>query len=201
VMDAEKQGHDKLMRWVNAWALDIVLKRVSKEMDSLRVFQMSIKDLTPEFLMEFKLQLAIMEVLEQHSPVHIRSWPILRVMAHSNWNSLGAWMPQVLKSICRNALMMMSHSFVLICLTKSFGKSLSLSRLAPDITTWRRSGKEAIGWLSWVLNLKWLCICLCWWRRVDERTKTWGEKNQKRVIWSEMDCKESSKCIKSELDV
>jgi len=37
-------------------------------MDSLHVFQMSVKDLTPEFLMEFKLQSAITEVLEQHSP-------------------------------------------------------------------------------------------------------------------------------------
>lgn len=36
-------------------------------MDSLCVFQMSIKDLTPEFLMEFKLQSVIMKVLEQHS--------------------------------------------------------------------------------------------------------------------------------------
>ena len=45
-----------------------MLKRVSKEMDFLHVFQMSIKDLTPEFLMEFKLQLVITEVLELHSP-------------------------------------------------------------------------------------------------------------------------------------
>jgi hypothetical protein len=55
VVDAEKRGHDKLMRWVNVRALDVVLKRVSKEMDSLRVFQMSIKDISPEFLMEFNL--------------------------------------------------------------------------------------------------------------------------------------------------
>ena len=68
VVEAEKRGHDKLKSWVNVRALDIVLKRVTKEMDSLRVFQMSIKDLTPEFLMEFKLQSAIAEVLEQHSP-------------------------------------------------------------------------------------------------------------------------------------
>jgi hypothetical protein len=37
-------------------------------MDSLRVFQMSIKDITPEFLMEFKLQTEIADVLEQLSP-------------------------------------------------------------------------------------------------------------------------------------
>jgi hypothetical protein len=35
VVDAEKQGHNKLMRWVNVQALNVVLKRVSKEMDSL----------------------------------------------------------------------------------------------------------------------------------------------------------------------
>ena len=35
VVDAEKRGHDKLMRWLNVRALDVVLKRVSKEMDSL----------------------------------------------------------------------------------------------------------------------------------------------------------------------
>lgn len=68
VVDAEKRGHDKLMQWVNVRALDIVLKRISKEMDSLRVFQMSIKDISPEFLMEFKLQTEITDVLEQLSP-------------------------------------------------------------------------------------------------------------------------------------
>jgi uncharacterized membrane protein YqhA len=35
VVDAEKRGHNKLMRWVNVRALNVVLKRVSKEMDSL----------------------------------------------------------------------------------------------------------------------------------------------------------------------
>ena len=48
--------------------LDIVLKKIMKEMDSLRLFRMSIKDLTPEFLMEFNLQSAITEVLEDRSP-------------------------------------------------------------------------------------------------------------------------------------
>ena len=62
VVEAKKRGHDKLKSWLNVRALDIVLKRVTKEMDSLCVFQMSIKDLTPEFLMEFKLQSAIAEV-------------------------------------------------------------------------------------------------------------------------------------------
>jgi hypothetical protein len=56
------------MQWVNVRALDVVLKWVSKEMDSLRVFQMSIKDISPEFLMEFKLQTKITDVLEQLSP-------------------------------------------------------------------------------------------------------------------------------------
>jgi len=68
VVEAEKRGRDKLKSWLDVQALDIVLKRVSKEMDSLHMFQMSVKDLTPEFLMEFKLQSAITEVLEQHSP-------------------------------------------------------------------------------------------------------------------------------------
>ena len=62
VVEAKKWGHDKLKSWLNVRALDIVLMRVTKEMDSLHVFQMSIKDLTPEFLMGFKLQLAITEV-------------------------------------------------------------------------------------------------------------------------------------------
>ena len=62
VVEAKKQGHDKLKSWLNVRALDIVLNRVTKEMASLRVFQMSIKDLTPEFLMEFKLQSVIAEV-------------------------------------------------------------------------------------------------------------------------------------------
>jgi hypothetical protein len=68
VVNAEKRGHDKLMQWVNIRALDVVLKRVSKEMDALRAFQMSIKDITPEFLMEFKLQTEITDVLGQISP-------------------------------------------------------------------------------------------------------------------------------------
>jgi hypothetical protein len=67
VVDAEKRGHNKLMGWVNVRALNIVLKKVTKEMDSLRLFRMSIKDLTPEFLMEFRLQSAITEILEDRS--------------------------------------------------------------------------------------------------------------------------------------
>ena len=39
-------GHGKLKSWLNVRAFDIMLKRVTKEMDSLHVFQMSIKDLT-----------------------------------------------------------------------------------------------------------------------------------------------------------
>jgi hypothetical protein len=57
-----------LMKWVNVQALNIMLKRVSKEMDSLRVSQMSMKDITPEFLMEFELQTQITDILEQLSP-------------------------------------------------------------------------------------------------------------------------------------
>ena len=68
VVDGEKRGHDKLMEWVNVRVLDIVLKKITKEMDSLRLFRMSIKDLTPEFLMEFNLQSVITEVLEDRSP-------------------------------------------------------------------------------------------------------------------------------------
>ena len=34
VVEAEKQGHDKLKSWLNVRALDIVLKRLTKEMDS-----------------------------------------------------------------------------------------------------------------------------------------------------------------------
>jgi len=37
--------------------------------------------------------------------------------------------------------------------------------------------------------------------KMDLRTKTREEKNQKRVVWSKTECKGSSKCIKSELDV
>ena len=37
VVEAEKQGHDKLKSWLNVRALDIVLKRLTKEMDSARV--------------------------------------------------------------------------------------------------------------------------------------------------------------------
>ena len=34
----------------------------------MRVLQMSVKDITPEFLREFKLKNAIMDILEQYSP-------------------------------------------------------------------------------------------------------------------------------------
>jgi hypothetical protein len=34
----------------------------------LRVLQMSVKEITPEFLMEFKLKNAITDILEQYSP-------------------------------------------------------------------------------------------------------------------------------------
>jgi hypothetical protein len=44
VVEAEKQGCDKLKSWLDVQALDILLKRVNKEMDSLCVFH--IKDLT-----------------------------------------------------------------------------------------------------------------------------------------------------------
>ena len=37
VVEAEKQGHDKLKSWLNVRALDIVLKRLTKEMDSVCV--------------------------------------------------------------------------------------------------------------------------------------------------------------------
>ena len=60
------------MEWVNVRVLDIVLKKITKEMDSLRLFRMSIKNLTPKFLMEFNLQSTITEVLEDRSPWHRR---------------------------------------------------------------------------------------------------------------------------------
>ena len=75
VVEAEKWGHDKLKSWLNVRALDIVLKRVTKEMDSLHMFQLSIQDLTPKFLMGFKLQLAIVEV----NHLFIQSEVILRM--------------------------------------------------------------------------------------------------------------------------
>ena len=93
VVDAEKQGHDQLMRWVNVRALDIVLNRVSKEMDSLRVFRMSIQDLTPEFLMEFKLQSAVTQWERCHC-FNIISIKSLRIvgsfvsMKESRWSEL-----------------------------------------------------------------------------------------------------------------
>jgi hypothetical protein len=66
VVAAEKCGHEKLMAWVQLRTLTIVLKEIASEMDALKVLQMSIKDITPEFFTEFNLQMAITAVLEQY---------------------------------------------------------------------------------------------------------------------------------------
>jgi len=68
VVEAEKCGRKKLTAWVRSHALTIVLEEIVREMDALRVLQMSIKDITPEFFTEFNLQTAITDVLEQYSP-------------------------------------------------------------------------------------------------------------------------------------
>ncbi|KAF7976464.1 hypothetical protein HWV62_6721 [Athelia sp. TMB] len=69
VVGADPRGQKKLESWKGDGALDVVVKRVAKEMDSLSLaFKMSAKDLTPEFLSGFDLDTSVTDVLADKSP-------------------------------------------------------------------------------------------------------------------------------------
>jgi hypothetical protein len=68
VMIGDKRGKEKVHEWMEPRALDIVVNKVVLEMDSLKVFRMSVAEVTPEYLQAFDLKKTITDVLEERSP-------------------------------------------------------------------------------------------------------------------------------------